>query len=409
MSTFQLFERFGVELEYMIVDSSTLDVRPIADALLERASGVPESDEAQYGNIGWSNELVRHVIEFKCAEPEESLEGLAERFQAEVGRASAMLREMGARLLPTGMHPWMDPHRETLLWPYGNKEIYRAFDRIFDCRGHGWSNLQSTHINLPFQGDEQFHRLHSAIRLILPLIPAISASTPFVDGKAAPALDMRLDSYRNNCARVPSITAGVVPELVTSKAEYEERILGRIYADLAPLDPDGILRDEWANARGAIARFCRNAIEIRVIDLQECPVADLAIVQAVVCVLKAIVDGRMGSADLVDAAEQAGLERVFLACMRNASQAIVDVPGLLGALGFAPDKPLQAWEVWAGLLERCAPRGAVWMEHMGLILERGTLAERIRNALGEETSREQLHGVYARLADCLEQGRSFVE
>ena len=31
------------------------------------------------------------------------------------------------------------------------------------------------------------------------------------------------------------------------------------------------------NSRGAIARFDRNAIEIRVIDVQECPKADLAI------------------------------------------------------------------------------------------------------------------------------------
>ena len=407
MANYHLFERFGVELEYMIVDAASLDVRPVADQLLERASGLSESDEAQYGNIGWSNELVRHVIEFKCADPEKSLEGLAERFQDEIARAESMLSALKCRLLPTGMHPWMDPHRETVLWPYGNKEIYNAFHRIFDCRGHGWSNLQSTHINLPFEGDEEFHRLHSAIRLLLPIMPALSASTPFADGAAAKALDMRLESYRHNCARVPSITAGVVPELITGKAEYEEKILGRIYADLASPDPEGILHDEWANARGAIARFCRNTIEIRVIDLQECPAADLSVVQAVVCVLRALVEGRCGSLELQDAADQAALERTFLNCVRHASRARVDAPDLLAALELSSDKALEACEIWAQLLERFAPEGAAWMKHIGVILEKGTLAERIRKAAGEAPSRDTLHKVYSQLARCLSEGRSF--
>ena len=50
--------------------------------------------------------------------------------------------------------------------------MYEAYDRIFDCRGHGWANLQAVHLNLPFSGDEEFGRLHAAIRLVLPIMPA---------------------------------------------------------------------------------------------------------------------------------------------------------------------------------------------------------------------------------------------
>ena len=50
-----------------------------------------------------------------------------------------------------------------------------------------------------------------------------------------------------------------------------------MYDDIAPLDPDAVLQHEWLNARGAIARFDRNTIELRVLDVQECPRADLAI------------------------------------------------------------------------------------------------------------------------------------
>ena len=86
--------------------------------------------------------------------------------------------------MPTGMHPWMDPAREFELWPHGDREIYAAFDRIFDCRGHGWANLQSMHLNLPFADDDEFGRLHAAIRALLPLLPALAASSPFADGHA---------------------------------------------------------------------------------------------------------------------------------------------------------------------------------------------------------------------------------
>jgi len=407
MAKYHLFERFGVELEYMIVDAQTLDVSPVADRLLALATGVPESDEAQFGPIGWSNELVQHVIEFKCAAPEPTLNGLDALFHIEMARAEEMLAPLGCRLLPTGMHPWMDPHRETKLWPYGNKEIYRAFDRIFDCRGHGWSNLQSTHINLPFANDEEFHRLHSAIRLLLPLLPALCASSPFADGKTAPVLDMRLECYRFNCASVPSVTAGVVPERISTKAEYEEKILGRIYRDMAPLDPAGILHDEWANARGAIARFCRNTVEIRVIDLQECPQADLSIIQFVVSVLRALVDEELSSLELQDAADQTELEQSLLACIKDGSRAILNAPSMLRALGHKGNGETVATDVWAGLLERCAPAWMPWRKDIHNIIRNGTLAERIRRAAGPQPSHGKLHEVYLRLANCLSEGEMF--
>ena len=81
---------------------------------------------------------------------------------------------MGCTLLPGGVHPWMDPSKETRLWPHEYNEVYRSFDRIFGCAGHGWSNLQSTHLNLPFADDDEFGRLHAAIRAILPLLPALN-------------------------------------------------------------------------------------------------------------------------------------------------------------------------------------------------------------------------------------------
>ena len=59
-----LFQGYGVELEYMIVDAHTLDVRPIADRLIEAEHGAIEN-EIERGAFAWSNELARHVLEIK--------------------------------------------------------------------------------------------------------------------------------------------------------------------------------------------------------------------------------------------------------------------------------------------------------------------------------------------------------
>ena len=84
--TLHLFEGFGVELEYMIVDRDTLCVLPVADQLLRDAAGQYVS-EIERGEIAWSNELVLHVVEFKTNGPSRSLEQLGAVFQDHVRQA----------------------------------------------------------------------------------------------------------------------------------------------------------------------------------------------------------------------------------------------------------------------------------------------------------------------------------
>src|SRR5690606_32665994 len=295
---YRLFEAVGIELEYMIVEEDGLDVVPAADRLLESVAG-ELTDEWENGDIAWNNELALHVVEMKCNGPQRSLAGLAEAFQQNVSLAVETLGRDGCRLMPTAMHPWMDS-RDVELWPHGTRIIYETFDRIFSCKGHGWANLQSAHLNLPFADDEEFARLHAAIRLLLPILPGLAASSPAMDGIPTGIADNRLVAYRSNCAKIPSITGDVVPETYRSMDEYQERLLARIYADLAPHDPDGILRHEWVNARGAIARFERMAIEIRVLDVQECPAADVAFAAAIIGTLRSLCDERWASIASLD-------------------------------------------------------------------------------------------------------------
>jgi len=421
---FNLFEVFGIELEYMIVSASTLDVLPITDQLLTKAAtepgatahredGSPVATEVELGPISWSNELALHVVEMKMTQPASALDGLDAKFQSSVQQANALLAPLGGRLMPSAMHPWMDPFGEMKLWPHGYSDVYAAFNRIFDCRGHGWANLQSMHINLPFSGDAQFGRLHAAIRTLLPIMPALSASSPIMDGRTSGLMDSRLEVYRNNARKIPAAAGRVIPEPVYTEADYRREILEKVYLGFAPHDPAGVLRHEWANSRGCIARFTRNAIEIRVLDVQECPAADLAIAQIITSVLGAICSGRLGHLDMLHALTVDSLEKPLLATIREGERAVISDAEYLDALDIAQqgDANVTAAEVWNRLIALCVPSSRqspalrAWLETWRT---QGTLARRILTEIGGDDSRARLARTFGRLASCLDRGQLFI-
>lgn len=402
-----LFEAVGVEIEYMIVDTESLDVRPVCDRLMTAVSGAPLS-EVEMGEIAWSNELTLHVLELKTNGPAPGLRGLSRRFHQNVRLANRELELLGCRLMPGAVHPWMDPHTETRLWPHEYNEVYQTFDRIFGCSGHGWSNLQSTHINLPFRGDEEFARLHAAIRIALPLVPGLSAASPYLDGRRGPALDGRMVAYRGNSVRVPSVSGRIIPEAAFTREEYERDILGRIYADLAPYDPEGVLRHEWANARGAIARFDRGAIEIRVIDAQECPDADVAVAAAVVHLVRALTVGRLAERDLLGDPSTEALASVLDDAFVRGEEAVVTDPLLLSILVGHTD-PLPLGALWRRIIDSDPPADLDEGPARALeaIVREGTLGRRMLAAGGSEPSRSDLRRLGHALCQCLSDNVSF--
>ena len=448
--TLHLFEAYGVELEYMIVDRETLSVLPAADRVLEAAAGEAAS-EVELGPLAWSNELVLHVLELKTAAPAPSLAGLAADFDAGVRRADELLGRAlpppGGRLLPGAMHPWFDPAAETRLWPHEGAEVYRAYDRIFGCRGHGWSNLQAAHLNLPFAGDEEFGRLHAGIRLLLPILAALAASSPVVEGRVTGLLDSRLEAYRTNSRRFASITGLVVPEPLYTRADYDAGILQPIYRDLSPLDPEGVLLREFSNARGAIARFERGSIEIRVLDMQEAPRADLAIAALAAGVLKLLAEERWSTQEAQRRFPTEPLAELFRRTIRDAEATELTDPAYLALFGY-PDlppartsdpaqarprgpglfglrrprretPPPTAGDLWRHLAAEAFAAGATAEAEFGgdlrVILDEGPLARRILRALGAdaeadaglEIPRPRLHEVWGALADCLAAGELF--
>lgn len=411
MSDLSLFQAVGIELEYMIVDAKRLNVRTIADRLLVDRDGDPVSD-LEFGPIAWSNELVNHVVELKTNGPAETLEGLDDLFQQNVVAANKRLAPLGGRLMPTAMHPWMNPNREKQLWLGESTEIYRAFDEIFDCSGHGWANLQSTHVNLPFSGDDEFGRLHAAIRLLLPILPGLVASSPIHDGKKSDFADSRLHFYLHNCDEIPSLVGSCIPEPVFTESDYQAKILEPMFADIAPHDPEERLQQEFLNARGAIARFERGSIEIRLMDVQECARADLAVVSLVVEILKRLVEETWSSYANQQQADTSEMREILLENVRCGGEAkITNSAYLQTLLGGSATGPMSSAQVWAKLYEQvlAGPHklSTQTQATISKLLQLGTLSKRILTACENDFSPAKLKAIYSTLCDCLAENQLF--
>ena len=413
MKRLGLFEGLGVEIEYMIVDAETLAVKPITDQLLSAQAGHLVTS-LELGELAWSNELVLHVVELKTNGPVAAVDAdLLTAFERDVGRIEDLLKPMGARLLPTAMHPLMDPMTETVLWPHGYNAVYRAYDRIFDCRGHGWSNLQSVHLNFPFadQGSpaSDFGRLHAGIRLLLPILPALAASSPLVEGRFTGPADNRMSFYRTNSERVPSLAGRVIPEPAFDHGAYTAQILEPMDREIGPLDPDGVLVGEpFLNARGAIARFDRGAIEIRVIDVQETPRADLAIAVLVEAVLKLLASEHWSAGSVQQSVPVEPLAAILRSTVSDAEKAVISDLEYLAFFGVP--RRVSAGGLWRHLYEETVEAGLVgepWRSTLGQLIDLGTLAQRIRRALGDEPDREAILNLYRGLGNCLRSGQLF--
>jgi gamma-glutamyl:cysteine ligase YbdK (ATP-grasp superfamily) len=406
-----LFDACGVEIEYALVDRVSLDVLPIADRVLQQASGSDRTvSDYPRGDFAWSNELVMHVLELKNVRPTSDLAPLADRLHAEVLETNRVLERFSARLMPGGMHPWMNPLEETRVWPHEGAAIYHAYDRIFGCRSHGWANLQSTHVNLPFSGDDEFARLHAALRMIVPILPALAAASPYVEGRATGLLDSRMEAYRTNADLVSAVNGAIVPEPATGREQYERTILDPMYAALAPHDPQGVLRHEWLNARGVIPRFERSALEVRVIDAQECPRADVALAAIVSDLAENLCERvfRRPTGDTQLPTER--LAAIFRACVHDADRARVGEPDYLQLMGL-PRRECTAGDLWSSIAERLdrenTRHAAAWRGPVEFVLTRGPLARRLLRAIGPRPSRGALHELYMALAAALDSGKLF--
>jgi gamma-glutamyl:cysteine ligase YbdK (ATP-grasp superfamily) len=285
--TYKPLEVLGPEHELALVDES-LRVMPIADKIIKGYCG-KTVNFVELPTFTFGKEMQLHVMELKANAPFKSPCAFEETMQNAVSTLNQIVQKSGAQLLGCGMHPLM-ALTDTGIWPHYNKKIYDEYGKIFNLNQHGWLNIQSFHLNLPFEGEADGVCIHNLLTNLCAYLPAITASSPIFEGKTGCDVDNRLRFYMVNQKEVPSITDRVVPRYVSSLRQYKQDVIGKYSADLTRAGASKtLLNREWVNSRGVIFRFDRRALEVRVMDEQECVKSDVSLS----CFIRAALRGLM--------------------------------------------------------------------------------------------------------------------
>lgn len=408
--TYKAYEVCGLELEYVLVDRD-LNAVALAEPCLAALAGRPASD-ASLGVVGFSNEIFQHVLELKTEVPLKSLVQTEEVLVEGVRRAAGLLAaRFDARLLPTGMHPWLDPRRAKM-WERSNNRIYGTYRRLFDTTTHGWANVQASHVNLPLGSDRDAVAMMNAAALLVPYLPALAASTPMYEGELRPAIDNRLQFIIEHQTKIPESCGHIVPEFVASLHQYKRDVLGPMYRAVEKLEGGRSLRHEFLNARGAVFKFSRDSMEVRILDTQECVKMDVAIAAFVRWALRALADALLAGR-LVTPAHPLLVED-FRAVVREGTRARVHAPHLL-----SPDERddegkvevRRVLEELVALARRRAPaREEPYLDLVAGIARQGSLSECMKAALepymGDfDTFTEAARRLYIQLSECLVENR----
>jgi glutamate---cysteine ligase / carboxylate-amine ligase len=161
----------GLEEEFALLDPATLDMVPRFEALRDAASA---SDPVLAGSL--AGELISSEIEIRSGRGED----LAAAFAAQRDhrrRLFALAAEHGVALGATGTHPWAD-YREQ---PNIDTEHYRRVVEGLQYVARR-NNTFSLHAHVGVRGADRAVQVCDRLRPVLPLLLAISANSPFLDG-----------------------------------------------------------------------------------------------------------------------------------------------------------------------------------------------------------------------------------
>ncbi len=388
----------GPEHEFSVVDEK-LQPLPIVDKIIKDVHGRIVNN-VDFGEFSFGKELQAHVAEFKGSAPFSSPQMFEETIMVAVDTILGVLeKRYRARLLGLGMHPSLRLE-EVRVWSHRDRRIYEALSKIFNLNQHGWLNIQSFQINLPFKNWPEAVRLYNSTANILPYLPAVAASSPIYESKIGRFLDNRLRFYLVNQSEVPSITGDIIPEYVNSFEEYEKITVKRYSEDLAKLNaPRFLLYKEWLNSRGAVIRFDRKAIELRILDEQECVKSDVALS----CFIRAALRGIMNDNEYPYSPHKILVENLNQV-VRHGLEAPVQHP-----------KGKTARQVCRHLMQ-IASKNATKEEkqYLPIIKKRidvGNLSNLILREVAKKIQKtdfdEAIFSVYSSLADCLEKNQVY--
>jgi carboxylate-amine ligase len=173
--TFELSTDFtvGIEEEFALMDPATLGLVSRFEELYEAA----QEDTVLADSV--AGELISSEIEIRSGRGEDVHDAFA-RQRDRRRRLFALAAERGVALGATGTHPFSDYREQRII----DTEHYRHLDA--ELRYVAWrNNTWSLHAHVGVRGADRVVRVCDRLRPVLPLLLAVSANSPYVDGRDA--------------------------------------------------------------------------------------------------------------------------------------------------------------------------------------------------------------------------------
>jgi carboxylate-amine ligase len=188
----------GLEEEFALLDPSTLELVPRFEELRDAAADDPVLCD------GITGELISSEIEIVSGRGEDIHDALA-RQRERRRRLFALAAQRGVALGSTGTHPWAD-YREQ---PNIDTEHYR---RVVEGLGYvaRRNNTFSLHVHVGVRDADRAVRACDRMRPLLPLLLAVSASSPFLEGRDTLLHSARTQTFTKSFPRcgVPDAFGG---------------------------------------------------------------------------------------------------------------------------------------------------------------------------------------------------------
>jgi glutamate---cysteine ligase / carboxylate-amine ligase len=232
----------GVEEEFAILDPQTLDLVP----RFEQLRAAAESDEVL--SAGITGELISSEIEIVSgagADLHDALRSQRERRRGLFALAAAQGVALGA----TGTHPWADYREQPII----DTEHYRRVEE--GLKYVAWrNNTFSLHVHVGVRDIDRAVKVCDRLREVLPLLLAISANSPYLDGRDTGLQSARTQSFTKSFPRCG------VPDAFGGWAAYRE------YIDLLVSTRSIVeFTQVWWSVR---PHFRFGTVEVRICDAQ---------------------------------------------------------------------------------------------------------------------------------------------
>ena len=200
----------GIEEEFAILDGET---RSLTQRFEEMRAAAAHDDVLATAVAG---ELIASEIEIRSGRGETFAAALASQREARA-RLFGLAQSHGMQLGSTGTHPWSPWQEQQII----DTDHYRRLDE--SLRYVAWrNNTFSLHLHIGVRGADRAIAVCDRIRGLLPELLALSANSPFLDGRDSGLHSVRSQIFTRSFPRcgvpTPSATSRPTPRTSTSSS-----------------------------------------------------------------------------------------------------------------------------------------------------------------------------------------------